>query len=409
MKVLLSVLALVTVHSVGAAKVTPVQKVIQLMEGMAAKGKEEKHAEQVQFAAYKQFCDDTTVEKTRMIKEAEETIEILKADIQEYTATAAQLTKEIAELDEDISIWEGDIKAATKVREIEKADYDATHKDYSESIDALQRAIGILEREMAKSGAAMVQLKNSNSVVQALSVLVHASALSAQDGTKLTALIQNSKQAEEDEEAGAPEAATYEGHSSGIIETLENLLEEAEGQLSEARKKETSSKNNYEMLKQSLEDDIANANKDLDEAKKSLAASGEAKATAQGDLTVTSKALAADISTLDDLHKDCLTKAQDFEAETTSRTEELKALAEAKKILKETTAGAEAQTYGLNQESFLQITSKAGLAQFEAVRLVRDLARKENSRALAQLASRLEMTVRTGSAQIGRASCRERV
>jgi len=65
--------------------------------------------------------------------------------------------------------------------------------------------------------------------------------------------------------------------------------------------------------------------------KKSLAASGETKATATGDLTVTSKALAADIATLEDLHKDCLTKAQDFEAETKSRTEELKALAEAKK------------------------------------------------------------------------------
>merc|ERR1719453_2579369 len=101
----------------------------------------EKHDEQVQFAAYKQFCDDTTVEKTRAIKEAEDTIEVLKADIQKYTADAALLTKEIAELDEDISIWNGDIKAATNVREIEKSDYDATHKDYSESVDALQRAI----------------------------------------------------------------------------------------------------------------------------------------------------------------------------------------------------------------------------------------------------------------------------
>merc|ERR1719322_1191323 len=245
----------------------------------------------------------------------------------------------------------------------------------------------------------MVQLKNADNVVQALNILVHSSALSAKVGKKLTALIQDARQANEDGDVGAPAAATYEGHSSGIIETLENLLEKAEGQLSEARNKETSAKNNYEMLKQSLEDDIANANKDLDAAKKSLAASGETKAAATGDLTVTSKALAADIATLEDLHKDCLTKAQDFEAETKSRTEELKALAEAKKILKETTAGAEAQTYGLNQESFLQMTSKAGLAQFEAVRLVRDLARKENSRALAQLASRLEMTVRTSNAQ----------
>merc|ERR1719174_3480197 len=121
---------------INANEVTPVQKVIQLMEGMLEKGKKEKHDEQVQFAAYKQFCDDTTVEKTRAIAEAEEKIEVLKADIQKYTADAALLTKEIAELDEDISIWQGDIKAATKVREIEKSDYDATHKDYSESVDA---------------------------------------------------------------------------------------------------------------------------------------------------------------------------------------------------------------------------------------------------------------------------------
>merc|ERR1719214_141704 len=114
---------------------------------MLEKGKKEKHEEQVQFASYKQFCDDTTTEKTRSIKEAEEAIATLKADIQKYAADAAQLTKEIAELDEDISIWNGDIKAATNVRDIEKADYDATHKDYSESVDALQRAIAVLKKQ----------------------------------------------------------------------------------------------------------------------------------------------------------------------------------------------------------------------------------------------------------------------
>merc|ERR1740127_273009 len=107
-------------------KVTPVQKVIQLMKGMLEKGKKEKHDEQVQFAAYKQFCDDTSVEKKRAIEEANERIEVLKADIQKYTADAALLTKEIAGLDEDISVWNGDKKAATNVREIEKADYDLT-------------------------------------------------------------------------------------------------------------------------------------------------------------------------------------------------------------------------------------------------------------------------------------------
>merc|ERR1719389_1490405 len=45
-----------------------------------------------------------------------------------------------------------------------------------------------------------------------------------------------------------------------------------------------------------------------------------------------------------------MTKAQDFEAETASRGEELKALAQAKKIITEATGGATAQTY-----SFLQV------------------------------------------------------
>merc|ERR1719437_4070 len=125
--------------SADEVSVTPVQKVIQLLNGMVEKGKKEKHEEQVQFAAYKQFCDDTTVEKKRAIAEAEEKIEVLKADISKYIADAEQLGKEIAAHDKDIANWNRDQKAATEVRGLEKADYDALHKDYSESVDALQR------------------------------------------------------------------------------------------------------------------------------------------------------------------------------------------------------------------------------------------------------------------------------
>merc|ERR1719324_1083833 len=143
------VLCVVLATSVTAdtTTVTPVQKVIELLNGMLEKGKSKKHAEQVQFAAFKQFCDDTTTEKKRAISEAEELIEVLKADIQKAASDAARLTKEIAGHDEDISVWTGDIKAATAVRGIEKADYDATHKDYSESVDALERAIAVLKKQ----------------------------------------------------------------------------------------------------------------------------------------------------------------------------------------------------------------------------------------------------------------------
>merc|ERR1719408_907623 len=133
---------------ISAMEVTPVQKVLQLLNGMLEKGKKEKHEEQVQFAAYKQFCDGTTVDKQRAIKEANEQIEMLSADIQEHEAEAEELSKEIAVHDEDISTWEGDLKAAGKVREIENTDYLATHKDYTESIEALEEGIADIKKEM---------------------------------------------------------------------------------------------------------------------------------------------------------------------------------------------------------------------------------------------------------------------
>merc|ERR1719162_2764223 len=129
--------------------------------------------------------------------------------------------------------------------------------------------------------------------------------------------------------------------------------------------------------------------------KKSKAASEEAKATAEGDLDVTSKGLAEDVKALAELHHNCMTKASDFEAETTSRGEELKALATAKKIITETTSGAAGQSYGLDQVSFLQTTARSGNS--EAVRFVRHLAEKQHSNLLTQLASRMASEIRFGS------------
>merc|ERR1719486_1603137 len=85
--------------------------------------------------------------------------------------------------------------------------------------------------------------------------------------------------------------------------------------------------------------------------------------------------------------------AEDFEAETKSRGEELKALATAKKVIVEATSGAADLSYSFVQTS---MSSGADLANFEAVRFVRDLAQKQKSAALTQLASRMAAAMRAG-------------
>merc|ERR1711907_686816 len=168
----------------------------------------------------------TTVEKKRAIAEAEETIGVLKADIQSYAANAARLTKEIAELDEDMGIWNGDIKAATNVREIEKADYDATHKDYSESVDALQRAIAVLKKQ------AYDRPKVALSQVSALQSL---KLIPAEAKKAIDLFLQ---QDPEGVAVAAPEAYGYEFQSHGIIEVLEKLLDKFVDERTKTEKEE---------------------------------------------------------------------------------------------------------------------------------------------------------------------------
>merc|ERR1719498_429360 len=120
----------------------------------------------------------------------------------------------------------------------------------------------------------MVQLKSASSVVEALSMMVKAQSLTNADGAKLTALVQQSQQ---DDDSGAPDPAVYQSQSGGVVDTLNSLLEEAQTQLDQARATETANVQNFEMLKQGLEDEIKFANKEMSEAKTKKSEAAESK------------------------------------------------------------------------------------------------------------------------------------
>merc|ERR1719220_3369870 len=169
-------------------------------------------------------------------------------------------------------------------------------------------------------------------------------------------------------------------------------------QLRALRKAETNSRHNFQMLKQSLEDQSAADTKDLEDEKAEKAAAAEAQATAKSDLDVTSKELASPKQQLATAHSTCLKVAADHEATVAARKEELSVIAQATQMLQSTISGAVSKTY-----SFLQVTSLAGLQTHhdlvgsEVVAAVKQLAKKQHSAALAQLASRIMTVLRFGS------------
>jgi hypothetical protein len=373
-----------------ASETTPIAKVLEMLSGLQGKIVGEGEAAQKEYDEYAEWCEDRSKNVDFEIRTGKGNVEDLKAHIAEEKALQTELTSKIEDLAASLATASADLKAATGIRDQESGDFAAEEKELTDVISTLERAM----RVISKGGASMLQLKNADNIVEALSAMVQASMFSSADGAKLTALVQSSQQSDsDDEETGAPAAATYENKSGGILDTLEGLLDKAQTQLSDAQQKEESALHNFEMLKQSLEDEIKFGDKNSAAAKKSMAASSEKQSVAEGDLEVTSKDLAGDIDTLSGLHQNCMTRATDFEAATKSRGEELGALASAKKVIAESTGGAAGQTY-----SFIQIQSGADLAKMEAVRIVRDLARKEGSSALAQLASRMQSVMRMSSA-----------
>merc|ERR1719350_671567 len=256
---------------------------------------------------------------------------------------------------------------------------------------------------MAKNPASFAQLdtKTTAKALKALTAVLDAASFPGQDQTKLMAFVQ-SKQGEEADELdmSPPAAATYGTHSSGILDVLEDLKEKADEQLRDLRKGEVNNRHNFEMLRQSLEDQSAADNTDLEDEKAGKASAAEAQATAKGDLDVTNKELASAKQQLATAHSSCLQVAADHEATVAARKEELSVIAEATKMLKATSTGAVSQTYSLLQVTSLaglQLRTHSDLVGSEVATAVKRLAKKQHSAALAQLASRIATVLRFGS------------
>jgi len=376
---------------------SPIAKILQLLSDIQTKVITEGEAGQKAYAEYAGWCEDRSREIAFAQKTGKATIEELQASIGEKAAIISSRTARVEELAGSLSGTEADLKAATQVREKEAKDFAVEEKELAQSLDMLHRATAIIEREM-KGGASMLQLKNADSVVKALKIMVQASLLNTADAAKLSAFVQqasSSDDAEAEDTVGAPDAEAYESHSDGILDTLEDLLDKVESQLDELREKETTSLQNFELLKQSLESELSVANKDMESAKKDIAEAGEAKSMAEGDLDVTTKDFKGGAEAKATLHHECMSKAEDFEAETKSRGEELGALAGAKKAIVESTGGGAA---ALDQVSFVQLRaqSKVSASNFQVVRIIRGLARTHNSVDLSLLASRVAAKMHAG-------------
>merc|ERR1719453_2878349 len=317
-------------------KVSPVQKVVQLIDDMAGKVTKERDEAAKVFEEYAKFCDDEATAKEYAIKDSKEAIEEFTATITDSKAIIETEDSKVSDLATKISDTEGELSSSVSLRNKE---HDAFVKTESELLATVEELDGA--QEAIKKSMAFLQAKGSkmsvrdgevlNAVVQSLGQIVEASFVTQKQKDRIAALLQSRADAQEDAELGS--TGEGEGGVSAILDTLAEMQQKAEASLTEARKGESEAQMNGALLKQGLENEIKTMKQEKEESTAKSASTAQALAQAEKDLATEKSGLAEDESYLRDLKRDCQSAAGQFEVEAKDNQAELKALGAAKAIL----------------------------------------------------------------------------
>lgn len=331
-----------------ASEVSPVQKVIQLMQNMASQGEKEMQDEKVQFATYSQWCTMTQDKKTQLVADAADAIESMQADVDKVTANIERLASEISGHQKEIEALSLEQDNITQVRSAENADYKVAKKDYVESIDALDRAVATLKKQAydrkQASGeeASLLEMPEVSGISQRHSKEVKKA---------ISAFIQSSKK---------PEVAGYEFQSEGVLSMLSDLQDKFVLEKAELDKTEFEKKAAYERTLAGLKNEEDSEQKGLDKKTALKSKKMQQKAQLQDNLESTKSTKTADEEYLKDTTTTCQQKASDFEERQKLRVEELEAVNKAIDVMSSSSVSGNEKKH--LAKSFVQVSRSTSLA-----------------------------------------------
>lgn len=385
---------------VTAQAVSPVMKVVELLDECKAKVAKDLAAETAAMEEYTTFCDDELKDKGYAIETAGSKIGDLEATIADAQATIAETADEITTLGSVMAGKNKELYEAGKVSKERNADFVAAEKELVTTVDQLSRAGALIKKEMSfaqtRGGASVKKIaQRLKPMTAALSAIVEAAWVSSGSRKTMKSFLQAAAAAKENEDDdlsfNQPQAkqVAYESSSGGIVTAIEEMQGKAEDTLSDLRKKEMQAQHSYQMVKGGLEGELKNCDDKLATAKTSNAGAMQAEGAAKEELVETEKTKAADEAYASTLKTECETKAAEWAERQKSAGEEMAVIEKAKDIL---TSGVKA---------FVQVKSKTSKSHDDdddeddktadrrdkVVSLLKDLAGKHHSYALTQMAA----------------------
>merc|ERR1719472_147788 len=305
-----------------------VDKVVSMLEDLQLQVLAEGEAEAATYNKFACFCKTTRKEKSEAIKTGKDDKASLSADIKKLSKERDDLDDKIAKLQKAIKKAETAMKKRTQKSDAANKVYKTNEADVKAALYALTEAIKVLKSSKTPS---LVQLQSIGKTVQQAALMADALGLGGDKVQKAaTFLLQQGDVPVEMED--------YKFHSSGIIETLEKLLNDFRKTKADVDADEVQRVQEYDMFMQDRTDFVKAKTLAMEEAKKTRDQKIEDIGTASQELTTVSATLLDDMEYLNELN--CLLgeKAKTWDQRTKLRANELTAITQATGIIKATVA-----------------------------------------------------------------------
>mmetsp|Transcript_125656 Transcript_125656/g.305230 ORF Transcript_125656/g.305230 Transcript_125656/m.305230 type:complete len:727 (-) Transcript_125656:81-2261(-) len=298
---------------------SPVEKVVNLLKDLKAKIEADGKTEQQGYDKYACWCEKTTKRKADAISAAQDDLRELGQGMLGLKGEIATLASEIAELSENIKANKAAQAEATSIRQKENTAYMAETTEMKEVLNALERAILVLQ-EGTKPSAFLQQGSAARAALQAVvNALPVSAAVKPEQVSMLSELVGGSAKY-------APQSWTVQGILGDMYDTFSADLESATDT-------EATRNKNYEAL-------IHNKTQQLNAMKTEKAEKEGSKAQAEGLLADKTQSYddteaqkQADIAFFDETKSACESKHNEWGTRSELRAEELDGIKKALEIL----------------------------------------------------------------------------
>ena len=414
----------------GDAKDTPITRVVNLLKEMGETLKKEQEEDEDLNKQLGCWCNNGKYEKNAAIEASTAKIAELTATIEGSDAKSAELANSIKELETELAADKKALAEATALRNKQLAEFQGMETDSIQALENLKAAIIVLSKHQSEDdGTNFKKTSDSWSLLETGSkkkdlpwTEAHEAAHSDRDLEEFMsrhgydemtpraskslrasgALVQEKTSDDEivkkalksvsafmQAHGKASYQPSYNSQSGEIFGIMKQMEEQMKSDLSQAQSEEASSAAAFAELREAKQSEIANGEKMAETKEDELAQTDNALAEAKEDIGEEKKTLAADTEFLANMDSTCAEADKNFAERKQARLSEIQAVSETIEILQGDDArDAMSSTY--NGASFLQ-TSSHDASRKQAAVLLRAAAKKANSPELAMLATAVEL------------------